>query len=116
MKYSKEEKRARLNAKANRIIDEYLEWEDKNPRPDLMQIENIALKLRKELGEELAQMAVEEQASQTPVPGPRCAKCGREMRYKGEKETRVESRVGKLQMKRGYYYCPECKERIFPPG
>lgn len=63
-----------------------------------MQAEEITLKLRKELGEEIAQMAVEEQESQTPVPGPRCKKCRREMRYRGEKETRVESRVGNLHM------------------
>ena len=28
MKKSKEEKRARLKAKADKIIDEYLEWEE----------------------------------------------------------------------------------------
>lgn len=70
MKYSKEEKRARLIAKANHVVDEYLDWEEKNRRPDLMQIEDITLKLRKELGKELAQMAVEEQESQRPVVDP----------------------------------------------
>ena len=87
MKESKEEKRARLQAKAAQAIDEYLEWEEKNPQPDLTQIEDIALKLRKEFGQEIAQVAIENQASRTPAPGPKCAKCGDEMRYKGKKRT-----------------------------
>ena len=113
---SKEEKRARLLAKAAEAIDEYLEWEEQHPRPDLTQIEDIALALRKEFGREIAQVAIDNQAERAPVPGPRCAKCGREMRYKGKKRTRVESRTGELEVERGYYYCPKCKERLFPPG
>lgn len=116
MKRSKEEKRKRLLAKAERVVDEYLAWEETHPRPDLTQIEDIALKLRKELGEEIAQMAVEEQERRVPVPGPRCPKCGEEMRYKGQKGNRVESRVGQLELERGHYYCPKCKESVFPPG
>ena len=116
MKESKEEKRARLLAKAAQEIDAYLEWEEKNPQPDLTQIEEIALILRKEFGQEIAQVAIESQASRTPAPGPKCAGCGNEMRYKGKKRIRVESRTGTLDVERGYYYCPKCKERLFPPG
>ena len=116
MKESKEEKRNRLLEKATSIIDAYLEWEEEHPRPDLMQIEDVALKLRKELGQEIAQVAIENQASRTPVPGSKCARCGKEMRYKGKKRTQVESRAGSLKVERGYYYCAECKESVFPPG
>jgi DNA-directed RNA polymerase subunit RPC12/RpoP len=116
MKRSKEEKRARLLAKAEKVVDEYLEWEESHSRPDLVEIEEIALKLRKELGKEIAQMAIEEQEARKPVPGPHCEKCGREMRYKGDKGIGVESRVGSLEIERGYYQCPECGESIFPPG
>jgi formamidopyrimidine-DNA glycosylase len=116
MKESKEEKRARLLAKAMQAIDEYLEWEEQNPRPDLMEIEDIALKLRKDFGQEIVQVAIEGQESRTPAPGPKCSQCGKEMRYKGKKVTEVGSRAGNLHIGRGYYYCPECKESIFPPG
>jgi DNA-directed RNA polymerase subunit RPC12/RpoP len=116
MKESKEEKRARLLAKAAQEIDAYLEWEEENPQPDLTQIEEIALKLRKEFGQAIAQVAIENQASRTPAPGPKCAQCGNEMRSKGQKRTQVESRTGTLEVERGYYSCPKCKERIFPPG
>jgi hypothetical protein len=98
MRENKEKKRARLLAKASQVIDEYLAWEDKNPRPDMMQIEEIALKLRKEFGQEIAQLAIENQEAGTPAPGPRCTKCGQEMRYKGKKRTDVESRTGRLRI------------------
>lgn len=113
---SKEAKRARMLAKAAEAIDKYLEWEEQNLQPDLMQIEEIALSLRKEFGQEIAQVAIENQAVRTPVPGPNCPKCGKEMRYKGKKKTEVESRTGNLEIDRGHYYCPKCKESVFPPG
>jgi hypothetical protein len=115
MRQSKEGKRARLLAKAEEVVGEYLEWEESHPRPDLGEIEDIALKLRKALGQEIAQMAVEAQEGRTAVPGPKCPKCGQEMRYKGEKGVAVESRVGALEVVRGYYHCPQCKEGLFPP-
>jgi hypothetical protein len=116
MEGNREQKRARLLAKAEQLIEEYLAWEEDHPRPDLTQIEDIALKLRKELGKEIARLALKDQAVRTPVPGPSCPQCGQEMHYKGEKGNQVESRVGELALERGYYYCPTCKEGLFPPG
>jgi hypothetical protein len=116
MEGNREQKRARLLAKAEQLIEEYLVWEERHPRPDLTQIEDIALKLRKELGKEIAQLALEDQAASKPVPGPNCPECGQEMHYKGEKGNQFESRVGGLDLERGYYYCPACKAGLFPPG
>jgi hypothetical protein len=116
MEGNRAQKRARLLAKAEQLIEEYLVWEESHPRPDLTQIEDIALKLRKELGKEIAQMALEDQVARTPVPGPNCPQCGQEMHYKGEKGNQVESRVGELALERGYYYCPTCQAGLFPPG
>ncbi len=109
-------KKARLMAKAEKLIDEYLAWEERHTQPALTEIEDIALKLRKELGEEIAQMALENHRGRKPVPGPKCPECGQEMHFKGEKGAQVESRVGELVLERGYYYCSACKKGIFPPG
>jgi len=116
MKMSRADKKARLEARAGKVIDEYLEWEDAHPKPNLTEMEDVILRLRKELGKEMAQMLLEEQEERQPVAGPRCSKCGEEMRYKGQKGDRIESRVGLLEMKRGHYYCRKCKESVFPPG
>lgn len=115
MKQSREEKKARLQAKAEQVIEELLEWEESNPKPNLTEIEDIILKLRKELGKEMAQMVLEEQETRTLAPGPICPVCRQEMRYKGQKENHIESRVGALELERGYYHCPACKESVFPP-
>jgi hypothetical protein len=58
MKRSKEEKRRELIAKAEQVVDEYLAWEEGHPHPDLTEIEEIALILRKTFGREIAQMAI----------------------------------------------------------
>ena len=73
------------------------------------------LRLRQELGQEMAEVLISRQEDRR-VPGPSCAECGKEMEYKGQKQNRVESRVGTLATERGHYRCPQCGEGIFPPG
>lgn len=116
MKRSRQEKKADLMNKAEQLIDQLLEWETQADRPNLTQIEDIVLKLRKELGQEMAETLLAGQAERTPVPGPACPKCGKEMHYKGQRKKQVESRAGGLEIERGYYACAECGEALFPPG
>lgn len=52
MKLSREEKKKRLETKARQVIDDYLEWEDQHPKPNLTEMEDIIIKLRKEVGKE----------------------------------------------------------------
>lgn len=110
------ELRAKLLAEAEQAIDELLDWTDHTPRPNLTQIENAVLKMRRHLSEQAAQVVIEAQEAQRPVPGPRCPTCQREMHYKDTKTQAVESRVGHLHIARGYYYCEQCRQRFFPPG
>lgn len=112
----REKARARLLAKAEDLIDELMAWDDTTEKPTLTDIEDVVLRLRKELGEQMAGEVIALQEEKRPVPGPECPRCGREMRYKGQKGNSVESRVGNLGLERGYYYCPECGTGSFPPG
>ena len=116
MSPTRAELRANLLAEAERSIDELLDWTDQTPRPNLTQIENAVLKLRKHLGEQAAQVVIETQETRRPVPGPVCPTCQHEMHYKDTKVQTVESRVGQLQVSRGYYYCETCRQSLFPPG
>jgi hypothetical protein len=116
MKRTRQEKKERLMKKAEVVIEQYLEWEEIHTEPNLTQIEEVIMRLRKELGQEMAQIILEEQGARAPVPGPQCPECGKEMRYKGQKGNQVESRIGKLEIERGHYYCRECKAGSFPPG
>jgi hypothetical protein len=116
MKSGRAELREKLLAEATAKIDEVLDWTESNSRPTLTDIEEIVLKVRQEFGQVLAQTVVSAQESTRPVPGPRCAKCGREMHVKGHKGKGIESRVGLVEMERNYYYCSHCRCGLFPPG
>jgi hypothetical protein len=115
MKLTRAEKKARLEAAAAGLIEELLEWDEKNEKPNLTQIEDAVLELRQRFGQEMALTLVEGQAARQPTEAPVCAQCGQAMRYKGVKQKDVESRVGGLEVERGYYYCGECHSGHFPP-
>jgi hypothetical protein len=102
--------------KAERVIDELLDWHQATERPNLEQVEEKVLELRQRLSGEMAVTVIEQQAAVRPVPGPRCGGCGQEISYKGMKEKTVTSWVGALRLERGYYYCDRCRTGLFPPG
>jgi len=114
MSPTRAELRAKLLAEAEHAVDDLLDWTDQTPRPNLTQIETAVLKLRKHLGEQAAQAVIAAQDAQRPVPGPVCPTCQREMHYKDTKTETVESRVGQLQIVRGYYTCETCHHSLFP--
>lgn len=116
MKRTRTELKGELQTEAEQLIDELLDWATEADAPTLTEIEEVILKLRQRLGERMAKVVLDEQEATRPVPGPACPGCGREMHYKDMKGNRVESRVGNLQLQRGYYYCETCREGLFPPG
>lgn len=116
MKRTRAEQKRELLAQAEVLIDELLDWTADTPAPTLTQIEDVILKLRKRLSEQMALAVIQAQDTVRPVPGPQCPTCGREMHYKDRKATTVESRVGKLPLERSYYYCEGCQGGFFPPG
>jgi uncharacterized protein with PIN domain len=115
MKKTREQMKKELRERSDEIIERLLNWHETHNAPDLTQIEEIVLELRKELGQAFAASLVESQERTDPVRAV-CPSCGQEMRNKGRKRKIVESRVGGLELERGYYHCPECGAGIFPPG
>jgi uncharacterized protein with PIN domain len=83
---------------------------------DLSQIEEMVEQLRFELTAELVESVIQWQAAARLGPGPSCAKCGREMRYKGKKWREVVTSQGEVELNRAYYYCEQCEAGFFPPG
>lgn len=115
MKQTRAQKKAKLQAAAEALIEQLLDWEEKNTRPNMTAIEDEVLRLRQQFGEEMAEIVIEGQENRQPVENPVCATCGKPMRYKGQKRKAVESRLGGLEIERGYYYCKACPSGSFPP-
>ena len=116
MKRTRSELKAAMQAEAQEVIDELLDWHDETEAPTLTQMEDIVLELRRRLGERMTEVMIEEQEAVRPVPGPACATCGEEMHYKDMKPTTIEARVGEVKLERAYYYCKQCRSGLFPPG
>ncbi len=115
MKPTRAELKALLLQQAETNIEAFLDWLEDSPAPTLTQIEDAVLRFRQEVGRAAAETAIQAQESATATPGPRCPKCGGEMRTKAQKTKRVMSRVGHVGMKRRHYYCPHCRQGFFPP-
>lgn len=108
--------KAELQNEAARAVDDLAEDLAGSCGPTLVEMEDAVLTLRQRLAQRALELIVAEQETARPVPGPRCERCKEEMQYKGMKEVQVESRLGPLEVKRGYYYCHRCKTGFFPPG
>ena len=116
MKLTRAQKEAKLRQAADEAIEALLAWDEENPAPNLTQMEDVILELRRRIGQQMLGVVMAGQEMAQPAANPPCPKCGREMRYKGHKGRDVESRVGELEMDRGHYYCARCKSGFFPPG
>jgi hypothetical protein len=115
MKLTRAQKRAKLQAAAEKLIEQLLDWDELNTRPNLTAIEDEVLKLRRQFGEEMVDTVVAGQENRQPAETPLCPTCGKPMRYKGRKAREVESRLGGIELERGYYYCSNCESGSFPP-
>lgn len=116
MKKSREQLKAAFMTKTEELFDELMDWDEQIQEPDLTQIEEKVLELRKRFGEQIAQQVILNQEERQPVARVICQGCGGEMVPKGMKGNQIESRIGNLKIVRGYYYCPQCKQGLFPPG
>jgi hypothetical protein len=115
MRYSREQKRAELLKAAEAMVDEFLDWEEQAERPNLSEIEAAVLKVRRQMSERMAVVAIEDQDAAHPAEAPVCPVCGGRMRYKGQKPRTVVSLVGTLRFKRAYYHCSHPRGEHFPP-
>ena len=79
MKKSREKLKAEFIAEAEELFDELMEWEEDNEKPNLTQIEEIILEVRKRFGERMAQKIIMRQEERQPAERVDCLQCGGEM-------------------------------------
>lgn len=115
MRKDKQAIKVRLLAKFEQQLDEVLARLDEKAALDLDEIEEIALKTRAEMGQELTQALAETQ-TRAPIHSPVCPQCQQAMPYKGRKRKLIRTLSGEIEIKRPYYYCKGCRKGLFPPG
>ncbi len=81
----------------------------------LSEIEDLVLQTRQSIGQKLTQAVVEVESQPAEVD-VQCGKCGKKMQSKGKRPKQVTTQSGEIEVERNYYYCPSCREGIFPPG
>jgi uncharacterized protein with PIN domain len=115
MPTSRDELKARLMADAEAAIEKLLAERVAPAEASLGDIERVALNAGQQLEEAIASVLAAESAVELP-PWPTCPKCGQKMRNKGRRSRRLVTRAGEVTIERTYYYCPSCREGLFPPG
>ena len=109
--------KAALLARYEQELDKMLaEYRAKGEEITLTDIENIALKTGDQASQAVTAELVSQPRDEQLVPGPICEQCGEELRYKGKKPKKIQTRSGEVTVERRYYYCTKCQQGFFPPG
>ena len=111
-----EENKKRWLAHLEEMYEELYAWREAHPEASFDEIaRQVTPRRQAAMGELLAQLA-SQQGDGVEVEGLVCEVCGGRLEYKGTPRRVVEHLEGEMELKRAYYYCPQCEEGIFPPG
>jgi len=102
-----------LQAEVNALLDELFTWAAEHPDSDFTAMEDELLELRRRFGQQGLEALLEIQPQRRPLD-PVCPECGQRRGYKAMQPLTFVSRLGELQVERGYYYCPGCRQGVYP--
>ena len=114
MSLDKKALKAKLLSRYTEQLDEVLDQMDEKHRFHISEIEEIALGLRQEVGEDVTEALAEHESQQKEVDVA-CPTCHDRMRAKGHKKKWVKTQTGMVHVQRPYYYCEKCLKGYFPP-
>ena len=104
--------KGRLMAQVEAAIDEMLAKKSPDDTITMNEIEDLAVRVGQQVEQDVVGVLVEREKSEVVS----CSTCGRKMQYKGTRRKQVVSQAGEVSIARAYYYCPDCKGGVFPPG
>lgn len=116
MSLNKEELRALLVERAEEIIEDLLGDSSPAEQISLEEIEEGAMGAGGRFQALLTQALIEVAEAAGRGSRPRCPQCGEKMRHHGYRDKVLMTRTGEVKVRRAYYRCEECGQRIFPPG
>ena len=113
MRPNDDELKAQMMVAAEGVIEKLLAGTKEKEELSLSDIERLVRRAGLDVMEELTGTLAnaEAQGRESRI----CPECGRKMRYKGRKKREVITETGEMSLERGYYYCPTCREGVFPP-
>ena len=116
MVLDKKRLKAHLVEQYARQLDEMLDQIDEGQALHLTEIEEMALKLRREVGQDVVETLTENESGQRQqAVDVVCRECQHTMHFKGRKKKWFKTRSGEVQLERAYYYCHQCRKGHFPP-
>ena len=110
-----EELKKRLMAQAEAAIDEMLRSRKPVAEITLTEIEQLARITGERVMQQVTDGLVQASEDQQD-PTLCCPECGKRLHYKGKKDKPIVTEAGETTVRRTYYYCPQCRKGIFPPG
>jgi len=95
-----------------RRVNEFWRYREAHPEATLADLEAKARQLSHDCFASALEAGV--QMGREAAEGrPRCS-CGRVMAYKGDQVRSLETYVGRITLRRGYYRCASCGKRCYP--
>jgi len=115
-----EERRQALRGEILAELERFVAWDEAEPICTFGEIEEQALAVGRAMTRALMKWAVVEEEAKAQreqaTPEPTCKVCKKRMRDGGRKKREIESKVGQMEIERGYYHCVTCGAGFFPPG
>jgi hypothetical protein len=119
-------KRERLSAErwgegAGPMWTELVAWREAHPKATFTEIEEeLDRQLNRVRARVLGDLALASATADLATSGverPRCERCGVALQGQGQEERGVVTQGGvEVRLERSYATCPQCGDRLFPPG
>jgi hypothetical protein len=113
----REKAKAELQQAIGQMYDELWQWREEHPQASFDEIAAQVTPRRRAVVAEMLKALAGQHGLGQAVEGKVCPECGGVMEYKGEPKREIEHYLeGETELRRAYYYCPECENGLFPPG
>ena len=94
-------------------VNQSMRYAESHPEASLADLERKARQVSRDCFAAVLEAEVE-MRRQAAEEAPRCSSCGRLLAYKGDQVRQLETYVGRITLRRGYYYCRFCRKGCYP--
>lgn len=103
---------ARIVRQFEQRVNEFLDFGENHPEASFGDLETEARRLSRDCFAPALQQVI--WAQRERIEGDWRCECGGLAEYKGDQARKQETYVGRIEVHRGYYYCPSCSKGHYP--